>query len=78
VKLTAHFHLVLRSKNAWSYTSTLQIRLHGVVLSSAQGKFYLFHLLDVIIFLQNLLIKNDDLETKFSTQRMSWTNSLTQ
>jgi hypothetical protein len=26
-------HLVPRSNNAWSYTSTLPIRLHGVVLS---------------------------------------------
>jgi len=33
VKLTTHFHLVPRSKNAWSYTCTSQIRLHGVVLS---------------------------------------------
>jgi len=31
VKLTAHIHLVPRSKNAWRYTSTLPIRLHGVV-----------------------------------------------
>jgi hypothetical protein len=29
VKLTTHIHLVPRSKNAWSYTST-PIRLHGV------------------------------------------------
>jgi hypothetical protein len=29
-------------KNAWSYTSTPPIRLHGVVLSSAQRKFYLY------------------------------------
>jgi hypothetical protein len=27
-----HSHLVPRSKNAWSYTSTPTIRLHGVVL----------------------------------------------
>jgi hypothetical protein len=26
-------HLVLRSKNAWSYTSTPPTRLHGVVFS---------------------------------------------
>jgi len=32
VKLTTHLHLVLRSKNAWSYTSTSPIPLHGVVL----------------------------------------------
>jgi hypothetical protein len=29
-------------KNEWSYTSTLPIHLHGVVLSSAQGQFYIF------------------------------------
>jgi hypothetical protein len=33
VKLTTHLQPVLRSKNAWSYTSTPPIRLHGVVLS---------------------------------------------
>jgi len=34
---------VPRSKNAWSYTSTPPIRLHGVVLSlkKAQGQLYL-------------------------------------
>jgi hypothetical protein len=40
VKLTTHLHLVPRSKNAWSYTST-PIRLHGVMLSEAQGQLYL-------------------------------------
>jgi hypothetical protein len=29
-------------KNAWSYTSTPPIRLHGVALSSAQGQLYLY------------------------------------
>jgi len=33
VKLTTHLHLVPRSKNAWSYTSTPPIRFHGLVLS---------------------------------------------
>jgi hypothetical protein len=33
VKLTTHLHLVPRSKNAWSYTSTPPLRLHSVVLS---------------------------------------------
>jgi len=33
VQLTAHLHLVLRSKNAWSYTSNPPIYLYGVVLS---------------------------------------------
>jgi hypothetical protein len=44
VKLTTHLHLVPRSKNAWSCTSTLPIRLHGVVLilKKAQGHLYLY------------------------------------
>jgi hypothetical protein len=33
VKLTTHPHLVPRSKNAWSYTSTPPIHIHGMVLS---------------------------------------------
>jgi hypothetical protein len=33
VKLTTHLHIVPRSKNAWSYTATPPISLHGVVLS---------------------------------------------
>jgi len=35
---------VPRSKNAWNYTSTLPIRLHGVVLSlkGTQGQLYLY------------------------------------
>jgi hypothetical protein len=33
MKLATHFHLVLRSKNEWSYTSTPPLRLHGVVLT---------------------------------------------
>jgi hypothetical protein len=33
MKLTTHLHLVSRPKNAWSYTSTPPISLHGVVLS---------------------------------------------
>jgi hypothetical protein len=32
VKLTTHLHIVQRSKNAWSYTSTPPIYLHGMVL----------------------------------------------
>jgi len=31
--LMAHLHLVPRSKNAWSYTFTPPLRLHGMVLS---------------------------------------------
>jgi len=33
MKLTTQLHLVLRLKNEWSYTSTLPLRLHGVVFS---------------------------------------------
>jgi len=33
VKLTTHLQIVPRSKNAWSYTSTPTILLHGLVLS---------------------------------------------
>jgi hypothetical protein len=33
-------------KNALSYTSTPPIRLHGVVLSQAQGQLYLFTFYD--------------------------------
>jgi hypothetical protein len=33
VKLTTHLHLVPKSKNEWSYTSTSPTRLNGVVLS---------------------------------------------
>jgi hypothetical protein len=32
VMLTAHLHLVPRSKNAWSYTSTSPIHFYGLVL----------------------------------------------
>jgi hypothetical protein len=32
-ELTTHLHLMPRSKNVWSYSSTLPIRLYGVVLS---------------------------------------------
>jgi hypothetical protein len=37
VKLTTHLCLVPRSKNGWSCTSTLPIRLHGVVLRGSTG-----------------------------------------
>jgi len=33
VKQTTHHHLVLRSKNDWSYTFTPSIRPHGMVLN---------------------------------------------
>jgi len=38
VKLTTYLHLVPRSKNAWSYSSTPPIRLHGVVLSKKKHR----------------------------------------
>jgi hypothetical protein len=38
VKLTTHLHLVQRSENVWRYPSTPPIRLHGVMLSQAQGQ----------------------------------------
>jgi hypothetical protein len=38
MKLTTHLHLVPRTKNAWSYTSTPPIRLNGVVLSLKKHK----------------------------------------
>jgi len=38
VKLTTHLYLVVpRSKNAWSYTFTPPIHLHGVVLNDSTG-----------------------------------------
>jgi hypothetical protein len=37
MKLTTHLHLLPRSKNEWSYTSTPPIRLHGVVLRYSTG-----------------------------------------
>jgi hypothetical protein len=37
MKLTTHLHLVPRSKNEWSYTSTPPESLHGVALSKSIG-----------------------------------------
>jgi hypothetical protein len=37
-------------KNSWSYTSTLPIRLHGMVLSYSQGKFHL----DFTVFVKDI------------------------
>jgi hypothetical protein len=41
-RLTTHLHLLPKSKNAWGYTSTPPICLHGVVLSlkKTQGQLY--------------------------------------
>jgi len=41
--MTTHLHLVPRSKDAWSYTSTPPIRLHGVILSQAHEQLYILH-----------------------------------
>jgi hypothetical protein len=43
MKLTTYLNVMPRSKNAWSYTSTPLLRLHGVV--QGQGQMYLFYLL---------------------------------
>jgi len=53
-------HLVPRSKNAWSDTSTPPIRLHGVVFNLAQRQVYIlpfaFYLYEYLcLFLQNSL-----------------------
>jgi hypothetical protein len=37
MKLTTHLHLLLRSKNEYSYTITPPIRFHGVVVSLKKG-----------------------------------------
>jgi hypothetical protein len=42
VKLTAHFHLVQRSKNACSYTSTPQYAFMAWCSVKAQGQLYLY------------------------------------
>jgi hypothetical protein len=45
MKLTTHLHLVLRSKNVWSYTSTPQYAFMAwCSLKKAQGQHYLFYL----------------------------------
>jgi hypothetical protein len=42
VKLTTHLHIVLRSKNEWSYTSTPQYAFMAWFLVKAQGQLYLY------------------------------------
>jgi hypothetical protein len=54
VKLTTHFHLVPRSKNAWSYISTHPIRLHAWRLIKTQDVFmtkYLVNQRDNLMYL---------------------------
>jgi hypothetical protein len=51
MKLTTHLHLVLKSKNAWSYISALQYAFmawRSVKKETAQGQLYLYLLLNVI------------------------------
>jgi hypothetical protein len=52
-------------KNAWSYTSTPQIRLHGVVLSQAQGQLYLY----IYLYLYLSLYITVRLETGDNSQK---------
>jgi hypothetical protein len=47
VKLTAHLHLVPRSNNEWSYTSTPPIRLNGLVLRKKHRTTLPLPLLDI-------------------------------
>jgi hypothetical protein len=47
-KAITHFHLVPRSKNEWSYTSTPPIRLHGVVLSWSTGTTVYLYVLTLV------------------------------
>jgi len=57
VKLTTHFHLVPRSKNVWSYISTLTIRLHGVVHSYNTGTTLLY------LYLFNIIKEGPDMSS---------------
>jgi len=41
--ISENLHLVPRSKNEWSYTSILPLRLHGVVLSYKHRDNFTFH-----------------------------------
>jgi hypothetical protein len=50
VKMTTRLHLVSRSKNQWSYTSTPPVRLHSVVLNLKKGprQLYLLHIIVLV------------------------------
>jgi hypothetical protein len=43
MKLTTHLHLVLRSKNEWSYTSTPQYAFMAWCSVKGKGQLYLLH-----------------------------------
>jgi hypothetical protein len=53
VKLTTLLDLVPRSKNAWSYTSTPSIRLHGVMFSLRKARRQLYLYLCITLTLSN-------------------------
>jgi hypothetical protein len=57
MKLTTPLYLVPRSKNAWGYITTPPIRLHGVVLSLAQGQLHLIFTFNNTIHYINREIK---------------------
>jgi hypothetical protein len=42
MKLTTHFHLVLRSKNTWSYASIPQYTFMAWFSVKAEGQLYLY------------------------------------
>jgi len=44
VKLTSHLSSNAEVKNAWSYTSTLPIRLHDMVLSLKKHRNFTFYM----------------------------------
>jgi hypothetical protein len=72
VELSTRFRLVLRSKNAWCYASTIPILLHGVVLGwKSTGTTYLYLLLYMKTFVWNgfLLNRFEDLPCIY----LSWT-----
>jgi hypothetical protein len=74
VKLTTHPSLVPRSKNAWSYTSTPQICLHGVVLSEAHGQLYLYVLHNRIKSTVSILVKTSGTVLKIKKQMSTHRN----
>jgi len=73
VKLTTHLHLVPRSKNEWSYTSsTPPIRLHGVTVKHRDNFTFLLSLLGITIrdrlLNEDLRLQNTNIKTKDSVQ----------
>jgi hypothetical protein len=64
-----HLHLVPRSKNAWSYTTTPPIRLHGVILSYEQRQ--LDFLEEMKVFYKSLI---DPVENKLAQGKQKCLN----